>query len=235
MTDLTTMPPGMVAVPTQHLMPARTAIAIAGLRTPLGSCTLFDAATTFPDRKRNNLVDQFLKRPALQWMFFIDADELPAPDTIERLWATSVQTSAHIVSALYFGREYPYLPEAGMGYAPTGAGIPLSGIPEGPAGVTWVGGGALLVRREVLEKVPAPWFLNADGVASEDFYFCAKARAAGFSIVLDPSVEVPHLTVMAVTRGLWQAAIRGRFAKVMVPGLGDKPLAWDDEPRTSAT
>jgi len=54
-----------------------------------------------------------------------------------------------------------------------------------------VGGGCLLIHREVLAKVPRPWFSAREG-GTEDFYFCRKAKQAGFEIYGDMSVICDH-------------------------------------------
>jgi GT2 family glycosyltransferase len=56
-----------------------------------------------------------------------------------------------------------------------------------------VGGGCLLVHRQVLDAIEPPWFeYNKGTFVGEDFYFCRKAQEAGFKIYADPSVLVGH-------------------------------------------
>lgn len=51
--------------------------------------------------------------------------------------------------------------------------------------------GCVLVRREALQAIPAPWFfstLTANGFIGDDEWFCAAATRAGLAIVCDGSV-----------------------------------------------
>ena len=53
--------------------------------------------------------------------------------------------------------------------------------------------GCLLIKRDVLEAVGYPWFRNHEHSAGgEDFFFCERARALGFPIYADFSVQCTH-------------------------------------------
>jgi len=70
------------------------------------------------------------------------------------------------------------------------------------APVDWVGAGALLVRRPVLEKMaPGPWFWPDETGDGEDITFCLKARAAGFRVYCDGRAQVGHLQTAPVMPG----------------------------------
>jgi hypothetical protein len=72
--------------------------------------------------------------------------------------------------------------------------------------VTSCGFGFLCVKQGVFEVLPRPWFdnflFNKDGTvasyATEDSAWCAKARAHGFKIWLDPNVRVIHNKTMSL-------------------------------------
>jgi GT2 family glycosyltransferase len=50
-----------------------------------------------------------------------------------------------------------------------------------------------LIRRDVMEAFGPPWFLMQGKTgAGEDFWFCKKARDAGFKIYTDLSVQTAH-------------------------------------------
>lgn len=54
-----------------------------------------------------------------------------------------------------------------------------------------------LIRRDVIEAMGprGPWWrFEGDETGGEDFYFCRKARALGFKIYADLSVQTGHLT-----------------------------------------
>lgn len=51
----------------------------------------------------------------------------------------------------------------------------------------------VMIKREVVEAVRKPWFIFAGKTgAGEDFYFCDKARKAGFKIYTDLSIQTGH-------------------------------------------
>ena len=63
--------------------------------------------------------------------------------------------------------------------------------------VDGVGTGCLLIHRDVLKAIDPPWFkfqYTHDGTIelSEDYYFCEKAKAAGFELFLDPNCVCGH-------------------------------------------
>jgi GT2 family glycosyltransferase len=55
-----------------------------------------------------------------------------------------------------------------------------------------VGFGAVLIKTDVLKKVPKPWFFGMEGTG-EDVAFCYKARKAGFEVWMDTSIKLGHL------------------------------------------
>ena len=56
-----------------------------------------------------------------------------------------------------------------------------------------LGTGCLLIKREVLEAISAPWFkCHENSAGGEDFYFCQKALDAGFEVWADFSVQAQH-------------------------------------------
>lgn len=73
---------------------------------------------------------------------------------------------------------------------------PENGLQE----VGWFGGGYLLVRGEIFEKIPAPWFqVSGDGMKTggarrvgEDVYFAKKLREYGYKLYVDLNVKIGH-------------------------------------------
>jgi hypothetical protein len=82
----------------------------------------------------------------------------------------------------------------------------------------------MLIRRHVLEELGDPWFVNeaADGW-TEEFYFCERARAAGFKVLVDPQVALGHIgnvTILPKKKdGVWGLALQ--FA-----GLGPSEIFY---------
>ncbi len=61
------------------------------------------------------------------------------------------------------------------------------------------GMGCTLIRRAVLEAMPAPWFEHTKPGWGEDWVFCEKAKALGYDIHVDTAVLPGHVEVRAVT------------------------------------
>jgi hypothetical protein len=61
-----------------------------------------------------------------------------------------------------------------------------------------VGAGVLLINLEVFKHIGRPWFdwvVYDTGMVKqgEDFYFCEKARKAGYEIWADPVLKIGHI------------------------------------------
>jgi len=154
------------------------------------------------DNARNFCVLHFLKTDFTH-LFFIDNDVVPPPDALAKL----VAADKPVVSGLYNhmraedGEEEPVKrwcvfvygerPNNGWGLIPVQQGAGLVPIKR-------AGGGCLMIKREVIEKVGAPWFrfqYHEYGLMhyGEDIDFCAKAEKAGFEIFAHFDVKCKHL------------------------------------------
>lgn len=148
------------------------------------------------------------------WLWFMDDDHVFAPELLERLLSHELP----LVTPVCLTRQRPFRPvqftERRPGDAKQYLPIPLDvmertgGLVELEAGGT----AGMLIRREVLEAIPPPWFEYAD--RSEDIIFCEKAKAAGFKLMCDLSCRIGHITVAV----LEPAVIGGRWAIGMTVG-----------------
>jgi hypothetical protein len=196
-------PPGVVAVPAQEQMWTASAIAIFGaLIRPPGTAAIHEVCTHSIARKRNVMIDAFLKQPQMEWICFMDSDMVPAADTLVQLLAADQD----IVSGLYFMRGEPYHSTA---FVRTSRPDPVTRKHDRKwlhhdtprdrlVQVDYAGAGCLLVRRRVLETIEAPWFEHPEPGGGEDVYFCDKAIAAGFNIYVHTGVRPGHIGVATV-------------------------------------
>lgn len=138
---------------------------------------------------RNFMVENF--QGEMLWL--MDDDHTFAPDILKRL----IAHGKDIVGPLVLGRRTPF---------PTSARVddePLDrDAPPGLYEVDYAGGAGLLIHRRVFEAIEPPWFWNgrldpedSSSHLSDDYYFCKKAREAGFSIYCDTSLLMGHMTV----------------------------------------
>lgn len=118
-------------------------------------------------------------------IFCVDDDMIYEKDTLEKLLAHDKD----IVGAKYANRR--------------GDGDVIEYLDEGMGGnlikVKALGGGCVLIKADVLRKIPQPWFwykiLPTGAVSmSHDWYFCEKAREAGYDIWCDPRISPKHIS-----------------------------------------
>jgi len=147
---------------------------------------------------------EMLAQDALNWgcthVFFIDSDnvvETPAdPNEALRLL---LERNEAIVSALYRAKKPEGFTYCMWNEHPT---EDLMYVIESYTG-NWIqpdliGMGFCLIKREVFEKVPKPWFKWEDTTPSEDFYFIKKARKAGYVVNVFTEVKSSHIGSLAV-------------------------------------
>ena len=146
------------------------------------------------DAVRNEEVIYFLERTECTHLFHLDADCVTPPNVLKRLLAHDLPIIAAPHLALTDG--HVGLMVAGEGFESKA----LTGLVEAEK----VGCGGLLIRRDVFEKIEPPWFLYEKDErgcrkGGEDFYFCKKARAAGYKIYADCDLWQDHIKPMRLS------------------------------------
>lgn len=168
-----------------------------------GACTQSLAALQMPGRVKMHFVEgthiawqrnQIVREMEGDWVLFVDTDQVFAPDSLIRLLAHN----RPIVGALIAGRHSPFPLACGRNRRP----LPYHEAPEsGLLDVEWVGTGFVLIRSEVFQRLPAPWFqvgqMNPEK-SGEDTWFCQQAQEAGIPIAVDCGVRVGHITSATV-------------------------------------
>jgi hypothetical protein len=182
-----------------------------------------DIVSGYPvDRVRNQICRRFLESDA-EYLLMIDDDVVPPPTVLDmarhRKDVVAGLCYAYTPSTGYY--TVAYEPPAADGERPPrlpiGDGIEGHGLLE----VELTGTACLMVHRRVLEGVDRPWFameLDEDRLViadSEDFSFCRKIRAAGFSVWLDSDTVCCHFRTLDMKASVgWaqQYAARQRLA-----------------------
>lgn len=158
------------------------------------------------DNARNEIVDEFLKSDCTH-LLFIDSDTIPPEDTIVKM----LKVDADIVSGITPIIELDEMRiNESSGFYKRSNVIGIDGksvqVDTGIVDVKTAGGSCLLIKRAVIEKLTKPIFrfiykdCHPDGIEfngkakmmSEDYYFCAKALDAGFTIKCDSSIICRH-------------------------------------------
>ncbi len=123
-------------------------------------------------------------------ILWLDDDQVFNPDLAVYL---ARHGGRDMVSALYYGRAGTHLPVA---YVKDDSDdkykhYPLIQVEPKLGEVDAVGFGALLMRRDVLDRFEYPWFRFNE--AGEDIYFCVHAKENGVRVYLDGSYCIGHI------------------------------------------
>jgi len=125
----------------------------------------------------------------------LEIDNPPPPNLLKRLLAINTEETP-ITCGWYIGRftGKPFI------YVLRDINDPYSGDQNGGVNLVKKGGvvevdstgiGCMLIRRKVLEKIPFQRRPNCQ--AGDDSITCIEYRKAGYKILCDTGVEVPHL------------------------------------------
>jgi len=200
--------------PAQVTNPGHThTCAVVGLHKP--PKTEYTAVPNLPVDEARNLCVEASKH---DYVFFMDCDQTFHPNTLKRL----MSRDKDIITGVYFARGgYPiphiykwyrqrdgdeatlYKPFADIMsehlvanhaevYGKPPAWVLEEAKDEHVIEIDGCGLGCILIKREVFEKIPKPWFERTTDRGGEDFDFCRKVQEAGFKIYADLSVMCGH-------------------------------------------
>ena len=151
--------------------------------------TVVDWARNALARKAREHINEYTNRPFTH-IFWLDDDQIFNPDLGVLLARNG---DLEMISALYFMRDPPHWPVVYVqDYTTQYQHFHVHALEQAVVQVDAVGFGALLMRREVLDRVPEPWFTICPEYG-EDIGFCTHARRAGVKIFCDGGVRIGHL------------------------------------------
>ena len=171
-------------------------------------------------------------------LFMADADMLYPPHTLKQL----VRDDKDIVAGLACSRHPdPKVREAtGKVYYPNTFSMKADGDnyifhsvtqmpPHGLHQCGRVSMGGILIKREVLEQMPPPWFDEGERQrmssgkitrVGEDIYFFAKAAKCGFEVWCDTTLPYGHLIEAAVYPAQTVEGVPGHTIRSISEGVG---------------
>jgi hypothetical protein len=188
-----------------HVFVAIPTHGTVGIRWALRLHQILDAApyqTTYAAdwhygvaESREHLAEAALATESVTHVMFMDSDVMPDDiDVINRLLAADLP----IVSGLYRNT-------LGSGVNAWMGPNTIALKQQAPiVEVERVGFGLVMVKREVFEAIKErPWFYLTAGKSQqgEDFYFCRKARNAGFKVCVDMRVQAKHVQYVEASVG----------------------------------
>ncbi len=196
-----------ICVPSGRQVEADMAFSLAGLCSysiGFAQIALFNEKSSVISRAREHLAERGLESGA-DFIMFIDSDMRFPADGLRKL----VNHDKDVVAATYKKRVPPFeilghLLNESININTDGLFHEASFLP----------GGFMLIKAEVLRTVPKPWFFEQynvsdvdGGYVSEDYGFCMKARQNGFHLWcdLELSSRIGHIGESVVTMELPEA------------------------------
>jgi len=147
---------------------------------------------------RNQIVKYFLETDC-EYLAMLDSDVIP-----NKNWLNLIEVGKDIISGLYFGWTHKkYLTPFMFKFEKKGIFQDKGDKPfniatgKGIIEVDRTGAGALIIKREVLEKIKRPFEVvyDEDGIAQtgEDFKFFERAQKEGYKIFVDADCICNHM------------------------------------------
>ncbi len=156
------------------------------------------------DFARNSIVKEFLTS-GYDWMLTIDNDMAPPPNLLDMV----DRAEEHM--RILVPKFYTFSPQV-KAYA-RNPSLPLilmwNCLTPQDQKKEWrelesAGTGAMFIHREVLDRLPAPWFRSSFDemgatLIGEDLKFCLNARTVGFSTWGNQNFEVDHFKTVSLS------------------------------------
>lgn len=202
-----------VCIPCGDLLHSRFMIRVCALQRwhrehfPEDCLDIRIAAGTLIETSRNTLANNALAEGA-DAILWLDSDMVFPPSLLARLLAHNKE----IVAANYSTRRQEDIGTVAFDRSTTDGWVNSFGK-AGLQKINSIGMGAMLVRMDVLRKMPKPWFIigynpSNDFYVGEDIYFCNKATQLGVDVWVDHdlSQETGHLGLFEYTMEIVGAA-----------------------------
>jgi GT2 family glycosyltransferase len=155
---------------------------------------------------RNNQISGFLGTN-FNYIFLLDSDCVPMDGTVEKLLAYDLDIVGSIAPGMVEGRVVytAATREREVGERKFRMLTPDNeDLPKGLQEIDGIGATGILIKREVFEKIPYPWYkvvVTPDNIIDmgEDFFFCAKAIEYGYKIFADFDLRQKHYKIVPLS------------------------------------
>jgi len=171
------------------------------------------------DTARNRFGLHFLKTDATH-LVMLDIDHRHPFDVVQKLVArVQEDPSRLVVAGLYFRRSQPYDPLM-FRVDDTGVYAIVDWEPGELLQVDGLATGAIIIAREVFERLEFPWFryvyAKEDEFPGEDTYFCNQCNAAGIKLWVDTGNQSEHLYPGRINEAVFRAYLERHPEKVTI-------------------
>lgn len=176
-----------------------TRLITAGLRP--GDTTISPAIELPHHHAANVIVHKFLKYTDADTLLMLDDDMSFPGDALSQMRDNEHNHPFDVVQALCVSRQPPHAPIVLMESKEEGMLQPMKpDADDNTLSVIMVGMAFTLIRREVFETLDTtqPFMWCEDG-RGEDWYFCDKAKQAGFNIGMDSNLPIGHRVRIAIS------------------------------------
>lgn len=203
-------PPGVVGVIAQDTARfSMFAASLTGLAVPDGTDIVWRFGHSMSNQT-NQLVEAMLAKPDKQWLWILGDDHSFSGNLLAKLldhqFPDDGGPGPEIIVPLCLTRMPPYRPVIFSGFGDDGQHrlpVDLNEHPDGGViAIHSAGSAGMLIKRTVLEEMEPPWFESyqiSTVEATEDAWFCDKARDAGFQIYCDLDANLGH----SITGVVW--------------------------------
>lgn len=179
------------------------------------------------DANRNAILKQAIEDGTVDYILWLDVDELYPPEIIERYIKDTEELgqTIDVIGCLYFKRSYPYHPVAytysGERTRPFKA-LLASAVQESDIyEIDGLGYGGMMVNMRVYEKLGKKrWTVygenfhlpyETEGHMTHDLVFCDHVRQAKMSVKLHGGVRPGHMATIPITIHHWKDATLETF------------------------
>jgi len=194
---------------------------VAGLESKLskwiyeygGKAELYFSQINPTYSNRNAVVKYFLTTKHTH-LLFVDSDTVPFDNPLPM-----AELGLDVVGGVYPMWRVDHYEWLAMVEQPDGKYITLPADKrKGIVECDGLGAGCMMIKREILEKIPAPFAdkIREDGTRSvgHDYYFCQKAKALGYKVWADWEIlcdhvkQVPLITIVQALKRCYDEGYR---------------------------
>jgi GT2 family glycosyltransferase len=156
--------------------------------------------------KGNNIAIDYALKEGDDYIFLLNNDTIVEPDSLGKLVKTAESDdSVGIVGPMVFDlKNKCFVQEAGMSIDKFGYPVPVKGEQNNRnrivSEVFFVSGCALLIKKEVLQKIG--YFDDEYFMFAEDLDLCWRAQLAGYKVVVNKESRIYHASGGSISGGV---------------------------------